>query len=69
MSSIEVNVLLFAYFIKPIAVLMFMDPGNTVLKNFDLFCRSVARLLLQRVKSHKLASNPSSWQVTVFVQY
>ena len=43
---------LFVYFIKLIAVLLFMDPGNTVQKNFDRFDRSIAPLLVQRVKSY-----------------
>ena len=36
---------------------MFRGLVITVQKKFDLFYRSVACLLVQRVKSHKLASN------------
>ena len=40
-------------FHQPMAVLMFRDPVITVQKNFDQYYRSGARLLVQRVKSHK----------------
>ena len=71
-SNIEINVFLNQ---RPVCLLYqtkcgfyVMDPGNnTVLKHFDLIYRSVARLLLQSVKSRKLTSN--LWQVTVFVQF
>ena len=45
---------------------MFGDTVITVQKNFDRYYRSGVRLLVQRVKSHKLASN--ACQITVFVQ-
>ena len=45
---------------------MLRDPDITFQKNVDHFYRSVARLLVQRVKSHKLTSN--ACQVTFFVQ-
>ena len=46
---------------------MFRDPVITVQKNFDHCYRSGTRLLVQRVKSHKLA--PKACQVTFFVQF
>ena len=36
---------------------MFRDPVITLQKNFDNYYRSGARLLVQRVKSHKLTLN------------
>ena len=36
---------------------MFRDPVITVQKNFDHYYRSSVRLLVKRVKSHKLTSN------------
>ena len=36
---------------------MFRDPVITAQKNFGHYYRSGARLLVQRVKSHKLTSN------------
>ena len=44
---------------------MFRDSVITVRKNVDRYYCSGARLLVQRVKSHKLTSN--ACQVTVFV--
>ena len=46
---------------------MFIDLVITVQKNFDHFYRAVARLLVQRVKSHKLTSNV--WQVTFLFKF
>ena len=70
MSNIEINVLLnrrpLCLFHQPMAVLMLRDPVITLQKNFDPFYCSGARLLVQRVKSHKLTSN--ACQVTFFVQ-
>ena len=44
---------------------MLWDPVITVQKNFDHYYRSGARLLVQRIKLHKLTSN--ACQVTFFV--
>ena len=42
MSNIEDNLLLSAYFIKQIAVLMFMDPGKRILTFMSSRCPSAA---------------------------
>ena len=69
-SNIEFNVLLnrrpLCLFHQPMAILMFRDPVITLQKNFDHYYRSGARLLVQRVRSHKLTSN--ACQVSFFVQ-
>ena len=67
--DIEIDVLLnrrpMCLFHQRMTVLMLRDPVITVQKNVDHYYCSGARLLVQRVKSHKLTSN--ACQVTFFV--